>query len=89
LHDDLEETENFVNALVTVPLTQNQFDALCAIVFNCGPGPLQKTMGRRLNERDYEGAAKEFDYWVHDNGQAITGLRNRRAAEKTLFLQKD
>ena len=38
LKEDIREAEDLVNHFVTVPLTQGQFDALCSIVFNVGPG---------------------------------------------------
>jgi len=36
LLEDVSESERAVNRFVTVPLTQNQFDALVSFVFNLG-----------------------------------------------------
>jgi lysozyme len=36
LRDDLKIAEDCINKYVTVPLTQNQFDALVSFVFNIG-----------------------------------------------------
>jgi lysozyme len=43
-------------------------------------------MLRELNTGNYASAANQFDRWVYDNGNAITGLINRRKKEKALFL---
>jgi lysozyme len=77
-----------VNQLATVPLTQNQFDALCDFVFNVGAGNFEEsTLLRKLNDGDYGGAASEFDRWVHSGQTVLPGLVRRRAAEKALFLK--
>jgi GH24 family phage-related lysozyme (muramidase) len=76
-----------VNRLVTVPLTQNQFDALVSFTFNLGEGALEEsTLRRKLNAGDYEGAAAEFGKWVKAGGQILPGLVRRRKDEAELFL---
>jgi lysozyme len=43
-----------VRALVTVPLTQHQYDALVSFAYNCGYGALARSaLLRRLNAGDY------------------------------------
>lgn len=75
---------------ITVPLNDNQMDALTSLVFNEGSKPLCMTLGAKLNAQDYAGAANEFDKWVYGhtiNGMEILpGLVKRRAAEKKVFL---
>ena len=79
-----------VNRLVTVPLTQNQFDALVDFVFNAGAGNLAgSTLLRDLNAGNYAGAAAQFPKWVHAGNQILPGLVARRNAELALFLQAD
>ncbi len=79
-----------VNRLVTVPLTQNQFDALISFVFNLGIGNFRtSTLLKKLNAGDYTGAAKEFPPWVRADGKQLPGLIKRRDAEKALFLLND
>ena len=79
-----------VNRLVTVPLTQNQFDALVSFTFNLGEGALEEsTLRRKLNAGDYEGAAAEFGKWVKAGGQVLAGLVRRRKDEAELFLTPD
>lgn len=84
---DLVPKETWVNHYITAPLNDNQFSALVSLVFNVGVTPLTKTLGRKLNARDYLGAAGEFDRWVHAGGEVLEGLVRRRAAEKRLFLK--
>lgn len=75
-----------VERLVQVPLTQQQFDALVSFVYNVGAGSLEKsTLLKKLNKRDYDGAAKEFLRWDKANGKRLAGLTKRREYEKWLF----
>lgn len=68
LKKDLARFENSVSRLVTVDLTQNQFDALVSFTFNVGTGALAKsTLLRKLNNKDYNDAASELDRWVNPN----------------------
>ena len=94
LTDDLEETVIGVNQLVKVPLMQNEFDALVSFAYNCGTdidadtkaeGLGDSTLLRKLNDHDYNGAAKEFAKWNKDNGKVSAGLTRRRKAEADLF----
>lgn len=90
LYHDVDQAEEAVNRLVTVPLNQSQFDALVSFVYNLGPGALQKsTLLKRLNAGDYPGAAEEFMRWVKAGGKKLTGLVRRRAAERALFLSEE
>lgn len=86
LREDVARFEGHVDRLVTVPLTQGQFDALVAWTYNLGPGALEKsTMLRRLNAGDYAGAAAELERWNRAGGKVLAGLVRRRAAERALF----
>ena len=73
--------------MLTVEVTQNQFDALVSFAFNLGPANLKSsTLLRKVNSGDVNGAADEFLKWNHAGGQVLAGLTARRNAEKTLFL---
>ncbi|WP_158780726.1 lysozyme [Pantoea sp. BAV 3049] len=86
--EGLVDYEQAVCRLVTVPLTQNQFDALVCFTYNLGPTSLQhSTLLAKLNAGDYAGAAAEFDRWIYINRSPFDGLIRRRAAEKALFLE--
>jgi len=86
LRQDLKRFEKAVRDRVTVPLTQNQFDALVSLAFNIGVGAFTgSTLLKRLNQGDYPGAANEFKRWVHAGGRRLKGLVNRREKEELLF----
>ena len=78
---------DLVNKIVKVPLTQNQFDALCDLIYNIGSGAFSKsTLLKKLNVKDYAGAASEFVKWNMAGGKVLPGLTKRREEEKKLFL---
>lgn len=61
---DLVAYEKAIDAAVTVPITQTEFDALVSLCFNIGQGGFSKsTVVRRLNSGDRDGAAKAFLMW--------------------------
>jgi GH24 family phage-related lysozyme (muramidase) len=85
---DLGKYEYGVSQMVQVPLNVNQFDSLVSFAYNCGLDALRtSTLLKKLNAKDYQGAAKEFDKWVHAGGKVLAGLVRRRAEEKALFLK--
>ena len=84
---DLKKFETAVNNAVTVPLSQNQFDALVSLAYNIGTNAFSKsTLVKKLNANDIRGAADQFDVWVNAGGKRMQGLVNRRAREKALFI---
>jgi lysozyme len=86
LVEDMTTAGDVVNRAVTVPLNQNQFDALCDFTFNLGAGNFRSsTLLKKLNAGDYAGAAAEFPKWVRASGNVMPGLVKRRAAERELF----
>lgn len=86
LMDDLRESEQAVDYLVKVPLTDNQRGALVSFVFNVGAGNFRaSTLLKKLNIRDYDGAADEFRRWNKAGGKVLAGLTRRRDAEAALF----
>lgn len=85
---DLKKFETAVNNAVTVPLSQNQFDALVSLAYNIGTNAFSKsTLVKKLNANDNRAAADQFDVWVNAGGKRMQGLVNRRAKEKALFLK--
>jgi len=76
-----------INQLVKVPLTQNQYDAICSFTYNVGTGGFAgSTLLKKLNLTQYSEAANEFPKWNKVNGQDHPGLTARRLKEKALFL---
>lgn len=86
LRQDLKRFEDAVTSLVKVPVTPNQFAALVSFAYNVGAGALyDSTLLRKLNKKDYKGAANEFLRWNKAGGKVLPGLTRRRIAEKDLF----
>ncbi len=90
---DLKEFAADVRRLVTVPLTQGQFDALVDFAFNLGADALAgSTLLRKLNAGDYDGAALELPKWrkarVDGKLVPLPGLIRRRAAFLELFTRE-
>ena len=83
----LVKYEDAVNRYVQVPINQNQFDALVSFCYNLGQEALRKsTLLKKLNNKDYKGAADAFLNWVYASGKKLQGLVNRRTDERKLFL---
>lgn len=85
LSSDLGQVESQINELVTVPLTQNQFNSLGSWQFNTG-ALAHSTALTKLNAGDYQGCADVMAEYIHGGGQVMPGLVRRRQAEKELFL---
>ncbi len=85
---DLIEFVNTVKSSVKVPLKQTQFDALVSLTYNIGSSAFSNsTLLKKLNAKDYAGAAAQFDVWNKAGGKVIAGLTNRRAKERKYFEQ--
>jgi lysozyme len=83
---DCAKFEKNVNDLVKVKLTQTQFDALVAFVYNVGPGNFKSsTLLSLLNQGDYTSVSKQMARWNKGNGRVLQGLVRRRATEGALF----
>ena len=103
LRAEMGKHEGNVHKLVTVPLTQGQFDALVSLCYNIGAGNLKKSnLLRHLNSGDYARAASHFADFKYAKVKGDTarhykvaagtsvplaGLVTRRAAETQLFLE--
>ena len=84
----LVKYENAVSRYVSVPLTQNQFDALVSFCYNVGQSNLlSSTLLKKLNNKDYKGANNEFLKWNKSGGKVLQGLVNRRKDEREVFLK--
>jgi lysozyme len=88
---DMAAVTAAINEWVFSPLTQNQFDALAAFVFNIGlPNFRRSSVLRRLNEGSYLQAACAMEMWrtADFEGERIVvdALVRRRSAEMALFL---
>lgn len=85
-----EAQNNFdqVMQMVKVPINDNQLLALSSFAYNVGNNALQNSTLLKLlnNGTNKPAVASEFDKWVYAGGKVSPGLKNRRAAEKKLFL---
>ncbi len=87
LQHDLSISEKGVRLLISVPLTQDQFDALVSFTFNLGVNSLRHSHLRiLLNQHHYHPAADEFLRWNKAAGVVVPGLTRRRKTERALFL---
>ena len=89
LAKDVVRFERGVNKYITVPLRQNEFDALVSFSFNLGLGVLQRsTLRQALNRGDKEGAIASLLKYNKAGGKVLKGLDNRRKDEAALFRKE-
>jgi len=80
----LNATLRYCTVLATEP--ENRLAAIVDFTFNLGAGRLQtSTLRRRVNQRDWEGAARELLRWVNGGGRVLPGLVARRTCEVALL----
>ncbi len=89
---DIAPYEKLVNARVTQPLSQAQFDALVSFAFSVGAEAFEQSQVlRRVNAGEFVAAACAIDAWrkadVAGETVVVDSLVGRRAAEKALFLR--
>ncbi len=90
LKSDLKSVESAIAKHVKVSLTQNQFDALCSLIFNIGVGAFSKsTLLKILNTGNYSKVPEQFMRWNKVNKKPVAGLTRRRAAEVDLWSVED
>lgn len=67
--------------------SDNRLSAIVDFTFNLGAGRLQtSTLRRRINQKDWAGAAEELRRWVRGGGRVLAGLVARREAEIRLII---
>lgn len=91
LDSDLDDAEHAVCTFVTVPLNDNEFDAMVSFAYNVGTQAfMTSTLLRKLNAGDRAAVPAEMARWnkitVAGVKQVSQGLVNRRAAEAALFV---
>jgi lysozyme len=86
LRADLGRFEAAVTRLVTVNVSQAQYDAMVSLAFNIGIAAFgRSSVLRHVNARSFDAAAKAFALWNKGGGRVLSGLVRRRAAESALF----
>lgn len=94
LREDVEEAEEAINDLVTISLSQNEFDALVIFVYNIGRSALRSsTTLKVINSGNKRQVPKWLRKWVYvtiDGGAKLRsdGLENRREKEIELWQRK-
>ena len=85
---DVVRFERAIERYISVPLRQNEFDALISAVYNLGPGWLQRsTVRQKINRGDKIGAMESLLKYCKAGGKVLRGLESRRKDEKALFLR--
>lgn len=88
LRSDLAPLEQALRVLITVPLKQCQYDALCDYIFTVGIARFKKgKVLKALNKGNFTLAATEIRFTLPD--KASSRLIRRREAEYTLFTGKE
>jgi len=79
---DIQQFEGAIKQCVTVPLTQNEYDAYLQLSYNIGSSAFcNSTLVKRLNAHDYAGACLEIKRWDKFKGKPLRGLTLRRERE--------
>lgn len=87
---DIERFAARVEAMIKVPISENQFGACVSLAFNIGVGAFSKSSVLRfLNKKQFNNAADAFALWNKAGGKVQPGLVRRRAAEAALFREDD
>lgn len=82
LRNDVGIAERAVTRLISVPLEDEQFDALVSFTFNLGSGSLQtSTLRQKVNRQEHDLAPDQFRRWVYAGGRKLKGLVRRREDE--------
>lgn len=89
LRQDIQWAENAVNKYVKIDINQNQFDALCSLVFNIGSQAFfTSTLLKWINEpQDIAEIPKQWVRWNRAGGRPLLGLARRRVSEAELYLK--
>lgn len=86
LAQDVKPASAAVNKNVTVPLNQNQFDALVSFSFNVGIAAFTgSTLLKVLNQKQYDAVPNQLLRWTRAGGKVVQGLVNRRNNEIKLW----
>ena len=89
----LQEIYRELDRIIRVRLSDRQLSAIASIAFNVGINSIERsTLVKKVNAKDYHGAANEFLRWNKANVRGrlvqLPGLTRRRQAERKLFLER-
>ena len=91
LKSQLQVIQQELEEAIAVELSDRQLGAIASLSFNAGVNQIENsTLVKKINAKDYYGAANEFLRWNKANVggrlEQLPGLTRRRQAEKQLFL---
>ena len=88
---DISTAEQAVKDNITVPLSQNQYDALVSLAYNIGEKNFaDSTVVKYINDSNYHNTKyptleSAWKAWNKSSGMEMQGLTNRRHQEFNLF----
>jgi lysozyme len=86
LKQDVERFERGVENLLTVPATQEEFDAMVALAYNIGLGAFRgSTLLKHHNAGRHTEAMAEFPKWNKAGETEVAGLTKRREKEAAMY----
>lgn len=87
LHKDMAKAVAAVDAVAHPSLNQSQFDAVCDLVYNAGPGVIAGATGtgKALRKGDAATLRNKLSQFHYQNGKSLLGLRRRAAGRVALF----
>jgi lysozyme len=89
LQQDIASKAAAVNARVSVPLYQGQYDSLVSWTYNLGEGALKgSTMLKKINAARHEEVPGQMKRWTRAGGKVLKGLERRREAEVALYRMR-
>lgn len=88
--DELIAYARALERYITRPPTQQQYDALLSLAYNCGvPAIGESGVMARHNAGLTEDCGNRFLLWNKDGGRPVAGLTKRREAERRIYLHGD
>jgi len=88
LHHSIGKYETMVNAACSLEPTQNQFDALVNLAWNCPVAVrADSSIIKAHNRGDFAAAAKAFDLYCKSKGVVNQSLLARRRRESAMYLE--
>jgi lysozyme len=91
LRQDIEGSYGPAVDALELPLSQNQFDALCSLVYQLGVGVLRESspFGSQLHAGDWTACADAMLLFGEYDHVVVPELEQRRSLERALFLAPD
>ena len=84
---DLADHGERLSPFIIKVSTQQQFDALLSLAFNCGISGIGNSgLMTCHNNGDFMACANRFRLWKRAGGHDVPGLLKRREAERTIYL---